>query len=249
VSSVWTGRVVKALSLGFSDLLADLYWMRAIQYYGTQKLAGTGFANLAPLLETAAELDHRFSIVYRYGAVFLSEPSPVGAGQPKAGIALLSKGADRNPQDWRLRQEQGLFTFFYLNDAKTGSEALQQASRVPGAPDWMAALAAQVLAKGGELEAALSMWSIIYQQSESGILRDNARDQIKIVRSRIMARDIQERIQTYRERTGQTESSLVELRQAGVIPGFLDLAGVEFDFDKEKGTVTISHRSPLWRRN
>ncbi len=249
VSSVWTGRVVKALSLGFSDLLADLYWMRAIQYYGTQKTAGTGFANLAPLLETAAELDHRFSIVYRYGAVFLSEPSPIGAGQPKAGVALLQKGADRNPQDWRLRQEQGLFTFFYLKDATAGSEALQQASRVSGAPDWMAALAAQVLAKGGELEAALNMWSIIYQQSEPGILRDNARDQIKIVRSRIMARDIQDRIRSHREKTGQTESSLVELRRAGVIPGFLDLAGVEFDFDKENGTVAISQRSPLWRRN
>ncbi len=249
VSSVWTGRVVKALSVGFSDLLADLYWMRAVQYYGAQKLAGTGFANLSPLLETAAELDHRFSIVYRYGAVFLSEPIPIGAGQPKAGVALLSKGADRNPLDWRLRQEQGLFTFFYLNDAKAGSEILHQASGVPGAPDWMAALAAQVLARGGELEAALSMWSIIYQQSESGILRDNARDQIKIVRSRILARDIQERIRAYREKTGQTASSLRELRRAGVIPGFLDLAGVEFDFDEEDGTVTISRRSPLWRLN
>jgi hypothetical protein len=113
----------------------------------------------------------------------------------------------------------------------------------------MAALAAQVLAKGGELEAALSMWSIIYQQSEPGILRDNARDQIKIVRSRLLARDIQERIRIYREKTGQTESSLVELRRAGVIPSFVDLAGVEFDFDKEKGTVTIARRSPLWRRN
>jgi hypothetical protein len=248
VSSVWTGRVVKALSVGFSDLLADLYWMRAVQYYGTQKIAGTGFANLAPLLETAAELDHRFSIVYRYGAVFLSEPAPVGAGQPGAGVALLARGADRNPLDWRLRQEHGLFTFFYLNDPRTGSELLARASRIPGAPDWMAALAAQVLAKGGELEAALNMWSIIYQQSEPGILRDNAGDQIRIVHSRILARDVTRLIQDYREQTGDTRASLATLRRAGVIPGTADLAGVEFDFDPEQGTVAISRRSPLWRR-
>ena len=80
VSSVWTGKVAKALSFGFADVLADLYWMRAIQYYGTQKQIGTGFANLYPLLDTAVELDPRFSIVYRYGAVFLSEPLPIGAG-------------------------------------------------------------------------------------------------------------------------------------------------------------------------
>lgn len=249
VSSVWTGRVVKALSFGYSDLLADLYWMRAIQYYGTQKLNGTGFANLSPLLETAAELDPRFSIVYRYGAVFLSEPSPVGAGQPVAGVALLAKGADRNPGDWRLRQEQGLFTFFYLNDSVRGAEILQRASRIPGAPDWMAALAAQILSKGGELEAALNMWLIIREQSEPGILRDNAGDQIKIVRSRILARDMMKEIKAYRERTGAPGATLAELRRAGVIRVTTDLAGVEFDYDPEKGTVAVSRHSPLWRRN
>ena len=74
----------------------DLYWLRAVQYYGRQKLldAPTGYADLRPLLETAAELDPRFEIVYRYGAVFLSEAMPVGAGQPEAGVALLKKGAE-----------------------------------------------------------------------------------------------------------------------------------------------------------
>jgi len=249
VSSVWTGRVMKALSAGFSDLLADLYWMRAVQYYGTQKIAGTGFANLSPLLETAAELDPRFSIVYRYGAVFLSEQSPIGAGQPEMGVALLAKGADRNPGDWRLRQEQGLFTFFYLNDSIRGAEILQRAARIPGAPDWMAALAAQILSRGGELEAALNMWLIIREQSEPGILRDNAGDQIKIVRSRIMARDMMKAIQADRERTGAARPTLAELRRAGVIRATTDLAGVEFDYDPEKGTVAISRHSPLWRRN
>ena len=248
VSSVWTGKVVKALSGGFSDLLADLYWMRAIQYYGTQKGHGTGFANLSPLLETAAELDHRFSIVYRYGAVFLSEPVPVGAGEPAKGVALLTKGADRNPLDWRLRQEEGLFTFFYLNDPLRGSELLLRASKIPGAPDWMAALSAQILAKGGELEAALRMWQIIREQSEPGILRENAADQIRIVRSRILARDIEAAIRAHRERTGDTKASLSELRRAGVISDSVDLAGVEFVLDAEKGTVAISRASPLWRR-
>lgn len=248
VSSVWTGRVVKALSGGFSDLLADLYWMRAIQYYGTQKIAGTGFANLAPLLETAAELDHRFSIVYRYGAVFLSEQSPIGAGQPEMGVALLAKGADRNPADWRLRQEQGLFTFFYLNDSVRGAEILQQAARIPGAPDWMAALAAQILSKGGELEAALNMWLVIREQSEPGILRDNAGEQIKIVRSRILARDIMKEIKAYRERTGQTMATLADFRKAGFIRTTRDLDGVEFEYNPETGAVAISRASSLWRR-
>ena len=248
-SSVWTGRVVRALSFGYSDLLADLYWMRAIQYYGRQKLAGTGFADLSPLLETAAELDPRFEIVYRYGAVFLSEPSPVGAGMPGPGVKFLGLGADRNPTNWRLRQEQGLFTFFYLNDPKRGSEVLLRASLIPGAPAWMTALAAQILSKGGELEAALNMWTIIHDQSEPGVLRDNAADQIKIVQSRIMARALQEAVRNHREQTGDTKATLPDLQRAGVVRRIVDLAGVEFAFDPESGAVSIARKSPLWRRN
>jgi len=249
VSSVWTGKVVKAFSLGYADLLADLYWMRAVQYYGRQKLAGTGYADLLPLLNTAAELDPRFSIVYRYGAVFLSEPSPIGAGLPDTGVALLSKGADLNPNNWQLRQEEGLFMFFYQHDAKGGSEVLLRASKIEGAPDWMAGLAAQVLSKGGELESSLSMWSIIYEQSEPGILRDNARTQLEIVQSRILAREVEKKVRAYREATGDTAATLADLRHKGVIADFRDVSGVEFAFDQETGAVTVSRKSTLWRRD
>lgn len=249
VSSVWTGPVVRAFSLGFSDVLADLYWLRAVQYYGRQKLidAPTGYADLLPLLETAAELDPRFEIVYRYGAVFLSEARPIGAGQPENGIAFLEKGADRNPTNWRLRQDQGLFASVYLDDARRGSEILYKASDIPGSPSWMKALAAQVLAQGGDLESALQMWIIIRDQSETGSLKDNAASQVDVVRNRIVARDLQTRVREYQGRTGDHTSTLEQLRAAGVIETSRDLAGVPFAFDAAGGTVSVAKESPLWR--
>ena len=250
VSSVWTGPVVRAFSLGFSDVLADLYWLRAVQYYGRQKQlqAPTGYADLSPLLETAAELDPRFEIVYRYGAVFLSEERPVGAGQPEAGVAFLKKGADRNPTNWRLRQDQGLFNFVYLQDAEAGSRVLLQAAEVPGSAPWLKPLAAQVLAHGGKLEASLQMWTLIREQSEPGVLRENAETQLEVVRNRIAARSVEEQVAEYRKRTNDLSSSLEELRARGAIKTVQDLAGVPFDFDPETGAVTVSRNSPLWRR-
>lgn len=250
VSSVWTGPVVRALSLGFSDFLADIYWLRAVQYYGRQKLEGapTSYSDLRPLLETAAELDPRFEMVYRYGAVFLSEPRPLGAGLPEQGVGFLGKGADRNPADWRLRQEQGLFTFFYLNQAQRGAEILSRAARIQGAPYWMESLAAQVLTNGGELEAALSMWTVIYKQSEPGLLRDNAESQIKVAQHKILVRDIQKQVRDYQARTGDFTSTLDQLKAKGVIPASRDEAGIAFDFQPATGTVTLSRNSPFWRR-
>lgn len=250
ISSVWTGPVVRAFSLGFSDVLADLYWLRAVQYYGRQKLmdAPTGYADLGPLLETAAELDPRFEIVYRYGAVFLSEARPIGAGQAEKGIAFLKQGADRNPTNWRLRQDQGLFTFVYLGDAIEGSKVLLQGAEIPGAAPWMKPLAAQVLSNGGALEASLKMWIIIREQSEPGFLRDNAESQIQVVRNRIVARGIQEKVADYQRRTGDRSSTLDDLRAHGVIDTATDLAGVPFEFDPARGFVAVSRQSPLWRR-
>ncbi|MBP6704939.1 MAG: hypothetical protein KA385_15600 [Vicinamibacteria bacterium] len=251
VSSVWTGPVVRAFSLGFREVLADLYWLRAVQYYGRQKLvdAPTGYADLRPLLETAAELDPRFEIVYRYGAVFLSEAMPIGAGQPEAGVALLKKGADRNPMNWRLRQDEGLFNSIYLNDPHRASQVLLQAAQIPGSAPWLKPLAAQVLAKGGELEASLQMWTIIRDQSEPGALRENAEAQLGVVRNRMVARALRERITEYRNRTGDTTSTLEELQARGVIGSTLDLAGVPFEFNPADGTLSISKKSPWWRRD
>jgi|CXWL01.1.fsa_nt_gi hypothetical protein len=250
VSSVWTGPVVRAFSLGFREVLADLYWLRAVQYYGRQKLmnAPTGYADLRPLLETAAELDPRFEIVYRYGAVFLSEAKPVGAGRPEAGVALLKKGADRNPTNWRLRQDEGLFNFFYLDDAARGAQVLMQAAEIPGAAPWLKPLAAQVLAQGGELEASLQMWTIIREQSEPGVLRDNAEAQLSVLRNRLVARALRDRIAEYQKRTGDRTSTLEELKERGVIASTRDLAGVPFDFNPADGTLSVSKTSPLWRR-
>lgn len=250
VSSVWTGPVVRALSLGFSDFLADVYWLRAVQYYGREKLrdAPTSYADLLPLLETAAELDPRFEICYRYGAVFLSERKPLGAGNPEQGVAFLRKGADRNPGDWRLRQEEGLFTFFYLNQAQRGAEILSRAASIPGAPYWMKSLAAQVLTNGGEMEAALSMWTVIHQQSEPGLLRNNAEAQIKVAQHRILVREIQKLVRGYQARTGDFTSTLDQLKAKGVIPASRDEAGIAFDFQPATGTVNLSRDSPFWRR-
>lgn len=250
VSSVWTGPVVRAFSLGFREFLADVYWLRAVQYYGRQKLlsAPTGYADLKPLLETAAELDPRFEIVYRYGAVFLSEAVPVGAGQPEAGVTFLKKGADRNPTNWRLRQDEGLFSFFYLNDAARGSQVLLQAAEIPGAAPWLKPLAAQVLSQGGELEASLQMWTIIREQSEPGVLRDNAEAQLGVLRNRMLAREMRARIADYQNRTGDRTSTLEELKARGVVGSVVDLAGVPFEFDPALGSLSISRKSPLWRR-
>ena len=92
---ITSGETVRRLTAGYSTLVADLYWIRAVQYYGGIKLQvdkaratdqalppGTSdYALLYPLLDLTTTLDPKFNIAYRFGSIFLAEPYPGGAGQ------------------------------------------------------------------------------------------------------------------------------------------------------------------------
>src|SRR5262245_25851077 len=76
------------------SLMADVYWIRTIQYYGGTKrrmmaqpsdaappaslpaVDRAEYGQLYPLLDITTSLDPRFNIAYRFGAVFLAETFP-----------------------------------------------------------------------------------------------------------------------------------------------------------------------------
>src|SRR5579872_4678984 len=65
-------KLLKRLSLGYEGLLADIYWTRAVQYFGSKHYAGaTRYDLLAPLLQITTELDPRLLVAYEFGSNFL----------------------------------------------------------------------------------------------------------------------------------------------------------------------------------
>src|SRR5579872_579016 len=93
---VSSGKLLRDLSLGYEGLLADIYWTRAVQYYGRERLSGhPRFDLLGPLLRITTTLDPHLIIAYRFGAVFLAEKPPGGAGQPAEALQLLDRKSTR----------------------------------------------------------------------------------------------------------------------------------------------------------
>ncbi|MEE9263875.1 MAG: hypothetical protein V3V11_05415 [Vicinamibacteria bacterium] len=87
------GETLKKVLLGFESLAADLYWLRAVQYFGGQRLYSQDkrFELLEPLLDITTTLDPHLNVAYTYGATLLSEPWPTGAGLPLKGLNLIDK--------------------------------------------------------------------------------------------------------------------------------------------------------------
>ena len=201
-----------------------------------------------PLIDITTTLDPRLEIAYRYGAVFLSEPPPVGAGRPRAGVALLERGVANLPQSWRLRQDLGFFTFLFLGDSQRAAAILLEASRIPGAAFWLRTLAADVLSKGGDRASARRMWQQMYDQAEGGLIKVNAREHLRVLDTEEQADRLTAAVAEYERRFGRRPAKLEEVTARALAPGPLkDEGGVPFAYDPATGLVTVSRQSPLWR--
>lgn len=247
---LWSGEHVKRLLPGLEGLAADIYWLRTVQYFGGQRLfdANKRFELLRPLIEITTTLDERLEIAYRYGAIFLCESWPLGAGRPQEGIEVLAKGVQAIPGSWRLRQDYGYFHFVFLHDANRAAAILNEAADLPGAPFFLRTLAADVLASGGERAKARQMWQRMHDQAEEGVIKLNARLRLRMYDSLDTADRLTEAVAAFVKRFGARPPRLESLRQAGLWNGPLtDAADVAFDYDRGGGRVSVSKRSPLWR--
>jgi hypothetical protein len=247
---LWSGEHVRRLFPGFEDLAADIYWLRTVQYFGGERLfsGDKRFELLRPLIDITTTLDPRLEIAYRYGAVFLCEPPPTGAGRPEEGIEVLEGGARNLPESWRLRQHLGFFRFLYLGDAHGAARELEEASELPGAAFWLRTLAADLLSRGGDRESSRRMWQEMYAQAEEGILRQHAAVQLAILDSRDRADLLTEKVREFERRHGRRPKALEELVRSGLWSGALeDLEGVPFSYDGTTGRVSIAQASTLWR--
>jgi hypothetical protein len=247
---LWSGRHVKRLFPGFENLAADIYWIRTVQYFGGQRLftKDRQFALLEPLTDITVTLDPRFDIAYRYGAVFLAEPRPTGAGRPASGVTLLERGARENPLNWRLRKELGYFHYVFLHDPQQAARVLLEAAEIPGAADWLRTMAADVLSRGGDRETARRMWRQMYDDEEAGALKANALTHLRMLEAMDDCDRLQAAVDRFRETHGRAPSTLQDLVAAGLLSSLpMDPAGVPYVYDAGSGRAALSPRSPLWR--
>jgi hypothetical protein len=247
---LWSGEKVKRLVPGFESIAADVYWLRTVQYFGGQRLFARDkrFELLRPLIDITTTLDPRFEMAYRYGAIFLSEQPPLGAGRPREGIEVLERGAQALPGSWRLRQDLGFFQFLFMGDATAAAKVLVEASQIPGAAYWLRTLAADLLAKGGDRESSRRMWRQMFEQSEEGVIRENARVWLMILDSLDVRDALAAAVADFERRYGRRPAQLEELVTSGGWKGpLVDSSGVRLGYDPETGRVFIPETSPMWR--
>ncbi len=211
-----SSKVLKRLSLGYTGLMADVYWTRAVQYFGgkhTQR--STSYHLLAPLLDITTDLDPKLIVAYQFGATFLSEKPPAGAGQPDTAVALVEKGIRENPDEWRLYYELGFLHYMERHDYLAAAQAFERGSRVPGAHASLKILAAAMAQHGGDRETARLLWTTTYQTTQDKLIRQNALKHLRALRVDEEVDQLESVVRQWRERNGRHPENFLELVRAG----------------------------------
>jgi hypothetical protein len=218
-----SGAMVKKLSLGYDPLLADIYWTRAVQYFGARVgVRGATFELLGPLLDITTTLDPQLMVAYRFGAIFLSEPAPAGAGRPDLAVDLVKKGIAANPEQWRLYGDLGLIYSIHLKDYQKAAEVYLEGSKNPHAQIYMKAMAATVAQQGDSLETSKLIWAEVYASTEDPLIKKRARQHLESLDAVIDLRDLNQKSETYWKKFGRYPATIQELRDAGLATGKLE---------------------------
>ena len=239
---------VTRLALSYDSLLADVYWIRAVQHYGGTKLSSDPnkrYDLLYPLLDLTTSLDPHFDVAYTFGSIFLAEPPPGGPGRPDLAIALLEKGLRAQPQRWELAQALGFVHYWWRQDYDEAAAWFAKAAAFPNAPIWMGPLAATTLAQGGRRESSRLLWQQIERTVGNEWFRNEAARRLRQLDAMDGLEGLQQVVSAFQERAGRLPSGWDDLRRAGFLRGVpVDPAGAPYRL--QSGIVGLDPKSPLF---
>jgi tetratricopeptide (TPR) repeat protein len=243
-----SGPLLRAMSLEYAPLVADLYWTRAVQYYGNKLASRANTIDLLwPLLDVTTTLDPHLIVAYRFGSTFLSEPPPAGAGKPELGIELLQRGIRENPEYWRFYEDLGFVYYFHLKDYKRAANAFQEGSKKPGALIWMKTFAARISEKGQTPETSELLWGEIYSSTKDPAIKKNAQIHLELLHAQRDCAALNRIAAEYEQRTGHHPGNMRDIVNAGLLPALaIDPEGFVYSFDAE-GKAQINPASPLFK--
>ena len=237
---------IKRLSLGYDSLLGDIYWTRAVQYYGARAgIPGKNFDQLWPLLEIATTLDPKLVVAYRFGAIFLSQPGTAGPGRTDLAVKLVERGIAANPNEWTLYSDLGFIQYWQLKDYPSAAATYLRGSKVPNAPVLLGMMAARIEQRGGSIETSRMIWSEIYQSTKIPEIRNKSLAMLEGLKAEEDEEQLNTLAEQFKARFGHDPKSMRQLMDAGFVRGLpVDPKGYPYRLGAD-GRAQLDPKSPV----
>lgn len=224
------GSMLRQLSFGQATTTADLYWLRLVQYLGTQSVFHANAPQLYALADLITDLDPSFGYAYEVAGIALTSFNRFDESDE-----ILRKGMSSLPNRWRLPFYSSFNQWYGRGDLATGGELLLRAAQVPDSPGYLSQLAAQLFSSADEIAPGLALIdTMLHQELPDSVVHDLMLRKRDLLVERDL-RELEEAIALYQETNGKRPVSLANLLD-GRVPRAPD--GSSYDYDPATGRVS-----------
>ncbi|HWV39386.1 MAG TPA: hypothetical protein VN033_13030 [Vulgatibacter sp.] len=233
------GAALRIASGGHATSIADLYWLKLVQYVGTPGEESRGWPHLEPLADLVVTVDPLFGYAYEASGVVLSS-----VGRYEASNAILERGMEHVPGRWQLPFFAGFNHWSALGDLDRGAALVLRASRIPGSPRYLPDLASRLFSSAGTIEEGIAALDATVASTSDPELRKEflrRRDQLEMERA---LRLLEAAIADHRAREGAPPASLADLADPEARRIARSPLSENIDFEPSTGSVS----SPLLPR-
>lgn len=233
--------VLKPLVLGFDAVVADLYWVGAVHYFGERKNQRVCYGELANYIKLVNALAPDFKSAYRFGGMAI----PCNRGDRWLNVEqacdVLERGLERFPDEWFFRLMLAYDYAAYLGRFREAGDQLRRAALQPGAPKYLASLATRMYATQGDLEGATLIAQEILRNTRDDEVREAMERRINEIAVERQLKALADAVRRFREIRGRFPASLPQLVQDGIVERIPEEAmGGEFLYDAHRGEVRSS---------
>jgi len=192
--------VARIASLGFEPLVADYYWMQAVQVVGAETSDPSRHAPLlGRLVDVVTTVDPWVDHPYRFAAHWLTD----SAESVRFANRLLERAIEYHPDDWRNPFYLGFNLFFYLGEVEAAADALEAAALLPDAPLYLPRLAARLRANTSGLDTATAFLEELLRGAEDPRARAQYEESLLQIEVERRARFLDEARARFRQRNGR----------------------------------------------
>lgn len=200
--------VLRIASLSHATSVADLYWLKLVQYLGSPEEEARGWPELDAIADLVVTLDPLYGYAYQAAGGLLASVDRV-----EASNALLERGVAQVPDRWELPFLLGFNRWQAAGDLRAAGDYLLRAASLPGSPSYLGDLANRLYSSSGSIEDGIAIVEASLRGADDPLIRKRLatrRDQLFAERA---LQNAERAIASFRSLHGRPPTSLDEIEE------------------------------------
>ena len=184
--SLPSGFFLRVASLEYKEVMADIFWIQAIQLIGKKGSAKKpGVSDrIYDLLDRATDLHRKFLLAYQTGGIALS----VLLDRPDLSNNLSKKGFKHIPDDWHLPFYIGFNYMYFDHNSIKAAFYMEKAARLSGSPPYLHLLVARLYSQGDDPQTAIFFLKSVYLTTKDEAMKEEIVEKILDLEKEISSR-------------------------------------------------------------